>query len=270
MKQFRLLAAQEPLDVPLAALHIARILAYPNLDIPACLDALKDLTLQARGNGIDLVRHDDRAEALAQFIYHQAAIRGDVLNYSDPRNSFLNDVLTRGLGIPILLSIVYIRVASNLGLNAFGVGLPGHFIVGVGSQHDAIYIDPFNGKRVSGRDCARLVRETTGYTGIFQTDWLQPTSNRDIVLRVLNNLRGIFMRDEAWHDAEKTLSLIECLSPNMALARRDRALIALAQRDYLVAAEKLDAFMRENPNGINQADLRLSVAPLIEKWASLN
>ncbi len=270
MDQFQELLDESPLNLPCIALHIARILSYPDLEIDAYLDRLDQLAFEAQDASFDLSSDAYRAEKLVEYLFAKKSLRGDTLNYPDPRNSFLNDVLDRGIGIPISLSIIFVAVARKVGLNAFGVGLPGHFIVAVGDDNNQTLVDPFNGKRLSGKDCARLVRETTGYKGAFKTEWLRPTPDRDILTRMLNNLRISYMREEEWQKALTTIELIDCVRPGELSVERDRGLINFAQQNYAIAAEQLDRYMQKQPKGIDPNTLRIAISPAIEKWASLN
>lgn len=270
MNQFLEVLSNSPRDVPRIALHAARLLSYPDLDVESYLDRIDQLAENARDASFDLSTDAYRAERLAKYLYHNLSLRGDVNNYTDPRNSFLNEVLDRGVGIPITLSIIYVAIARRVGLEAFGVSLPGHFIVAVGNDNEQTLVDPFNGKRLSGKDCARLVRETTGFKGSFKTEWLRPADEKDIVLRMLNNLRISYMREEQWEKALKTLALIDCVEPDGDITERDRGLINFAQQNYALAAEQLDRYLQKQPKGIDQNTLRHAIGPTIEKWAALN
>ena len=270
MKAFHDVVTQTPVDILMAALQIARLVAYADLDVPAYLSQIEQLARQAVDADVAIGSDAVRAESLVKFLYEQSGLKGNVDNYGDPRNSFLNDVMERGLGIPITLSIIYTAVAQRLGLHAYGVGLPGHFVVGVGESSQTVFIDPFNGAKLNGRECARLVRETTGYTGVFKPEWLLPTPAQDVIVRLLNNLRIAYMRDEEWPFALRVLNLLEVAQPQLVTVMRDKALIAFAQGDYYAASKLLEKYLESGAVDAEAVALKRAVAPQLSRWASLN
>src|SRR5262249_55031333 len=128
------------------------------------------------------------------FLFDELSFRGNGEQYDDPRNSFLNEVLTRKLGIPITLSIVYMEVARMAGIEAQGVGLPGHFVVRIQEQGRTLMIDPYHGGNViTEEDCRDLVVRTTGRASLFRRDILEGTSSRVMLVRLLLNLKRIYL-----------------------------------------------------------------------------
>jgi regulator of sirC expression with transglutaminase-like and TPR domain len=160
--------------------------AYPDLDVDAELARLDDLAMGVPAGG--------GLEALRQYLFGELGFRGNDERYGDPRNSYLNDVLDRRLGIPITLSVVMIEVGRRVGVPLAGVGLPGHFLV----RHEGSppqLIDPFNGGHsLSVADCEGLVRHLYGDRIAFTPALLAPVDSRTILARMLNNLRQIFQR----------------------------------------------------------------------------
>ena len=127
---------------------------------------------------------------LRRYLFDRQGFMGDERNYYDPDNSFLNRVLERKVGIPISLSCVYLFIAKRLDLSAYGVGLPGHFIVGHKTAPGMIYVDPFNrGKLLTRPDCIEIVRQR-GMT--FQDAFLAPTPNHQILTRMIANLVNVY------------------------------------------------------------------------------
>ena len=135
--------SQPMFDVPYAALLLARDVAYPDLRPEPYLAQLDELSRAAGAAMPPSSGAAERAVALATFLAADAGFQGNIVAYADPRNSFLNDVLEQRQGIPITLSIVYVAVARRLGLDASGVGLPGHFIAGVQAAPSASFSIPF-------------------------------------------------------------------------------------------------------------------------------
>ena len=123
----------DELNVPRAALQLARALAYPRLDVAGYMARLHELSESALDYVDVSLAADEQADQLAAYLFGKLQFRGNTDDYSDPRNSYLNEVLDRRLGIPISLSVIFIDIAHRLGIPAYGIGLPGHFIVGVRS-----------------------------------------------------------------------------------------------------------------------------------------
>lgn len=211
----------DEIDIARAALSYARD-AYPDLDISSYLGLLDRMA--------DVVRPrlDDchPLDALNVFLFDELGFYGNVENYFDPRNSFLNQVLDRRTGIPITLSVVYLELAWRLGLSMAGVGLPGHFIVRYDGDTEPIYLDPFYGGAVmSVNDCRLRVADISGGHLPFHISYLDPVGSRDILSRMLQNLKGIYT---ARTDFVAAISIVEkliLLNPSDARQVRDLGLL---------------------------------------------
>ena len=159
--------------------------AYPGLDVAAEL---------ARLDGLAATCPEPTVEALRQHLFVDLGFAGNHRRYGDPRNSFLNDVLTRRVGIPISLSVLTMEVGRRLGLSLDGIGMPGHFLVRYDTEDGGRFLDPFDGGRpLSVEDCARLFRAVHGAGPPFTADLLAPVGPRAIVVRMLANLRQIYL-----------------------------------------------------------------------------
>lgn len=200
-EQFRQLGARDEADFELedGLIAIARI-EYPNLEageVAAQLEALAD-ALRPRMSAAATPR--EKVDLLISFLFRELGFRGDRKHYSDPRNSFINKVLDRRLGIPITLCAVMILVGRRLGLPLYGVGLPKHFLV---KYRDAttsteIFIDAYNGGRVLTRqECTEMLTNEGYYVReSFVADYLAVSSPRDIVIRMLRNLMLIYSKHD--------------------------------------------------------------------------
>jgi regulator of sirC expression with transglutaminase-like and TPR domain len=217
---------RKPLHLPTAALALARQVAYPNLDTGYYLSLMDELIDQAKDAVPTSSPVDMRGEALVDFLFGELRFQGNSGEYNDPRNSYLNDVLDRRLGIPITLSILYIEIAQRLEIPAYGIGLPGHFIVGIDTDDRSFFIDPFHaGRRLSMTDCVQMVELTTGYDGTFKPEWLQPVKPEDILARMLNNLRLIYLQNKTWEKALIIVELFRLVKPDSIDYLRDLGLI---------------------------------------------
>ena len=259
------------LDLPRLALQFAQGVAYPTLDINAYLARLEDLarqaeqTIPAHGSTVE------QAQALSHFLFHQAGFQGNSTAYDDPRNSYLNEVLDRRLGIPISLSVLYVAVARRLGLAAHGVGMPGHYIVSVTDGDEPLLLDTFHGGiPLSYHDCVRLVHMTVGYDVPFQDDWLYPTTERDTLARMLNNLRLNYMQRGAWSEAEAVLRYLRLVQPEQAEHLRDLGLVMYQNGRLTQALHHLEAYFATEPHQRDVEAIRQGLEPALNSWVRLN
>jgi regulator of sirC expression with transglutaminase-like and TPR domain len=188
------------LDLERAALLVAET-EYPALDVAsyvAKLDALGALASERLiERGLDTLSDGlgeiDRLLPVLELLYKELSFRGNVSDYYDPRNSFLNDVIDRRVGIPITLAVVLIAVARRAGVEIHGVSFPGHFLVSTrGRSGETIFVDPFDGQVLEPAQLRSLYEQASGEPGGFDERYLQPASRRQIVARMLNNLRAIY------------------------------------------------------------------------------
>jgi regulator of sirC expression with transglutaminase-like and TPR domain len=173
------------INLPAAALAIARI-NYPDLEIQPQLDKLARMGGDA-ARFLGSATGDAAVDRLNRFVFGTLGFRGNRDNYYDPRNSFLNDVLTRKLGIPISLSLVYIEIARSCEITIEGIGFPGHFLVCDISSGSLL--DPFNnGERLDEEKMARLLAAQGLDEAAWSDDYIETVSKRQMLLRMLNNL----------------------------------------------------------------------------------
>jgi regulator of sirC expression with transglutaminase-like and TPR domain len=211
------------LDLGRAALLIASE-AYPGLDILRYVAKLEAMAAAVRPG---VTTADDpilEIEHLNAYLFEERGFRGNFQEYYDPRNSFLNDVLDRRLGIPITISVVYMEVGRRVGMPLQGVGMPGHFIVKYTQPAGEIYIDPFNKGRVLSRQaCEELIQQVYGEPIPLQETFLAAVTKRQIVSRILMNLKAIYIHAK---DYLKALSVVERLliiQPDDEQEVKDRA-----------------------------------------------
>lgn len=259
------------LNVPRAALQFARSLAYPGLDVAGYMAVLHDLS-ETAAERVDLTQPvAEQAQRLAGYLFGELGFGGDQAAYSDPRNSYLNEVLDRRLGLPISLSVIYIDVAHRLGVPAYGIGLPGHFIVGVHARESELWLDPFHGGcRLDLDDCAALIRLAIGYDGPLEAGWFAPMRPRDILARMLNNLRAGYVQAGAWQDAAGVIRLLRQTQPEAAEHLRDLGLVYYQQRRLTQAAHYLDAYLQRAPHAADAQVIRDGMKDLLDEWVVQN
>src|SRR5262249_22748986 len=180
-----------PLDVADLALRLAAD-EYPELDVDAYLSELAGMAHEAkrylRGGP------EARVRGLCRYLFHDCGFRGNVQDYYDPRNSYLNEVLDRRTGLPISLSLVAVAVGTRAGLDVAGVGLPGHFVARAVADGEEVLFDPFHGGRLLTRDqCELLVEQVTGEPFEANAESLRRVAAGPFVLRMLTNLKGSYL-----------------------------------------------------------------------------
>jgi regulator of sirC expression with transglutaminase-like and TPR domain len=236
-----------PVDVAAVALHLARD-EYPDLDVAPHLDRLDRLaeTVKPRLRG-DLTA---RTRALAAFLFDEEGFRGNAADYYDPRNSYLNEVLDRRLGLPITLAVLAMAVGARAGLEVVGVGLPGHFVAkAVGRGGPDVLFDPFHaGRLLTPGDCARLVREVTGLSFCATPERLAAAPPGLIVQRLLTNLKGIYLRGGDHARAARVLGRLCQLAPGDAPQRRELGLSLVEAGCPGRAIDHLRAYLARVPD----------------------
>ncbi len=195
-RQFREFAAGEITARNLA--HGALLIAledYPGIDILQYEAALDDLAARAEGRCSRGEPPIFRLGHLHAEMFDVDGYRGDTVNYYDPRNAYLHEVIDRKLGLPITLSIIFLHIAAKLDLHAAGVGLPGHYIVKVQFELNEVYVDPFHGgTTLTLPEIDALLREIGGGTIQLSSEHLRAWSPRETLVRVLSNLQNMWGR----------------------------------------------------------------------------
>ena len=260
---------EESLDLAQAALLIA-CEEYPDLEVSRYVSRLSQLATAAQARIAD-----DAPEAIVaglnQVLFEEQGFRGNTEDYYDPRNSFLNDVLDRRIGIPITLSAVYMEVARRAGFRVSGVGLPGHFLVRLDVNGKARLIDPFHeGAILSEAECQeRLDRSYEGKLKL-EAEMLATCGQKAMLGRMLRNLKAIYLRSGDQTRALGSVELLLILNPGSAEDLRDRGLIHAALDSYAFAARDLGAYLERVPKSNEAATLRQKIEELHEKARRLN
>ncbi len=201
---FASLVADED-NIPLleAAASIAQD-EYPELDVQQVLGDVDQLLARLRRRTVNMSGNLDKLRALNQFFFRDLGFGGNVNNYYDPDNSYLNAVLRTRRGIPISLAILWLELAQGIGLKARGVNFPGHFMVKVNLPNGQVVIDPFSGQSLSREDLSERLepyKRRNGLVDDFDVPvglYLQPAPARDILARMLRNLKEVHRSHQDW------------------------------------------------------------------------
>lgn len=268
--RFGELMAGDERAIPLdrVALAIAQA-EYPALEAAIYLRRLDELAAELRPR---LSPEESTARLVAElnaYLFGEQGFHGNPVDYYDPRNSYLNDVLDRRTGIPITLAVVYIEVARRVGLRIEGVGLPGHFIVrAVGS---GLLIDPFNGGAIlSEADCAERVRQLYGNSLRFGPELLRTSGPREIVTRILGNLKGCYLRRGDLVRAQRAVEWTILAAPGRPDDQRELGLLRYRQGDFRGALAELERYLEQAPSGQLAEQTRQQLRHIDELWTRRN
>jgi regulator of sirC expression with transglutaminase-like and TPR domain len=239
---------EEKIELSRAALTIA-LTDYPDLDIAdylARIDLLATEVTGRLGPEADIYRS---IAALNYVLFRQFGFHGNRDDYFNPKNSFLNEVIERKTGIPITLSVLYMEVAQRVGLRLDGVGFPGHFLVKCVGGGEEIVIDPFNsGEILSREDIDKMLFGLYGGNVVYQSDFLASSTKKDILKRMLANLKAIYING---NDLVKSLAVLDrlvILDPNSAVDIRDRGMVYLRLEYYAQARDDFEHYLRLRPD----------------------
>ena len=264
------LCPDEPTDLARAGLRIAR-LAYPDLDESFYLAELDRLAARLRERIAGVADLHRPAEAMARLLCEEEGFRGNSEDYHDPDNSYLNRVLDRRTGIPITLSLVYMEVGRRAGLTVQGIGLPGHFIIGLYGSEGRILMDPFyRGTVLDEEECRRRVAVQYGGSKVFGAHLLNPAGPKEMLVRLLRNLKGIYIQMD---ERMKILHLIEWITvidPNAAGEFKQRGLIYEHMGGLDLAVRDLEKYLSLAPEAQDAQAIRSMIEKLKKETSGLH
>jgi regulator of sirC expression with transglutaminase-like and TPR domain len=250
-------SGREELDLETGALLLARD-AYPGLVVRDEIGKLDRLASGLADHGLDASGPEESSRAIAAHVYERHGFRGNEEAYGDPRNSYLNDVLARKLGIPITLGIVVLGVARRIGVAAHGVSFPGHFLVRFERQRGGpLVIDPFyRGRALSVDDLGRLLKRAAGSSAKLQVKHLEPATPRQILVRVLQNLKAAHVARGDLPRALVAAARVVTLMPRESWALRDRAVLQAQLGATEGARSDLERYLELTPDASDAAAVR--------------
>jgi regulator of sirC expression with transglutaminase-like and TPR domain len=238
-------------DLLPAALAIARV-EYPALEAQPYVDRIDEMGHKAAGRlGHLSVLSSDAITTFNEYLYEEEGFTGNRAHYEDPRNSFLNEVIDRRTGIPLTLAVIYLEVARRAGLSITGVNFPGHFLLRSlpGVVGEELIIDPFHGGALlSELDCRQLLRHHVGEEAAFDASLLAPATRHDIIVRMLVNLKRLYVRMRSFPQARFVTTLLLTADPSAISELRDRGLLAYHLEDFSSALKDLEEYLRLSPH----------------------
>ena len=257
------------IDLARAALVLARV-EYADLDIGAYLGRLGELAAEAEA-GCRKCTDLNLLHRVREYLFAEQGFTGNRADYGDPRNSFLNDVLDRRLGIPITLSLLLIEVGRQLGLAIEGIGLPGHFVTGVRLGGEQILLDPFNGGAILTPDlCADLVARAVGQRVSLTEADFAPVTKRQLLGRMLRNLKGIYWQREEWEKAVEIVNRLLVLEPTAGGEWRDRGVALAHLGDFRRGLADWERYLTDFPNAPDGEKVRGQLRRVRQRLSQLN
>jgi regulator of sirC expression with transglutaminase-like and TPR domain len=241
---------------------------YPELDVQQVLGDVDQLLARLKRRLPADASALQRLRLLNQFFFRDLGFGGNVNDYYDPDNSYLNAVLKTRRGIPITLAVLWLELALGLGLNARGVAFPGHFMVKVNLPKGQVVIDPFTGQSLSREELAERLepfRQRSGLVDDFEVPiglYLQASPPREIIGRMLRNLKEIHKTQEDWPRLIAVLDRLLVLQPHAWTEYRDRGLAWAEQGEPHRAQADLETYL-------THAEDALDVGMVAERLADL-
>ena len=266
------------IDLARACLLIAQD-AYPGLDVEGYLGEIERFAARLRGRLQGSRGAEERVVELNQFLFDELGFHGNARDYYDPRNSYLNEVLDRRTGIPLTLSVLYLEVGRRIGLALEGVSFPGHFLVRLPLRGSMLVLDPFaGGEPQSETDLRARLRRVVpaGATGPVPLEelpldqFLEPAGKRQILARLLRNLKGIYREADKPERLLAVLNRMLMVAPEAHGELRERGLVYQRLECYRAALKDLSDYSALEPDGPDIEDVRANVLELSALCARLN
>jgi len=274
-----LLAREEAeIDLARACLLIAAD-AYPGLDVDGYLGEIERFAARLRGRLAPGEPAESRVIALNRLLFDELGFAGNADHYYDPRNSYLNEVLDRRTGIPITLSVLYLEIGRRIGLALEGVSFPGHFLVRLSLPGAMLVLDPFSGGEAqSEADLrARLLRvipegQAGGVpvTELPLDPFLEPAGKRQILARLLRNLKAIYREADKPQRLLDVLNRMLIVAPEAHGSLRERGMLYQRLECYRAALKDLQAYAALEPEASDIDDVRALMIELSARCARLN
>jgi regulator of sirC expression with transglutaminase-like and TPR domain len=275
-QEWRRIAGMRDEDVSLAegALWIAAS-EYPGLAIDDYLACLHDMAAKLRGRLRADIAIADKLMALNHYLFDELGFSGNSDDFYDPRNSFLNEVIERRVGIPITLGVIYIEIGRRIGLGLHGVSFPGHFLVKCALRDGVVVLDPYSrGVSLDADELQQRLRAAGSpgdVDGAILAHLLDAASNKEVLGRMLRNLKGIYVERADWLRALSASERVIALLPDDAGEEyRDRAGIYLKLECIRAALGDFNTYLRQCPGAADAETVTAQIAELVPRVARLN
>lgn len=256
-----------------AALTIAQDVD-PDLDLAASQAEVDTLAARLKQRLPNDASDLQKLRMLNHYFYRELGFSGNLNNYYHPDNSYLHRVLSTRRGIPISLAVLYMELAQQIGLDVQGISFPGHFLMKLSVQSGEVVLDPFNGASLSREELEERLEPyilQQDFPDDFQLNaYLETASARDILVRMLRNLKAMFMEQEQWQRLLEVQQRLLILLPREIAERRDRGLAYAHLECPQAALQDLEAYIEQRPYAMDVAELRAMLPELREASDRLN
>jgi regulator of sirC expression with transglutaminase-like and TPR domain len=261
----------ERMDLLRAALVFGRI-EYPDLDIEVYVKQIEGLAARVAARIQETGDPAQSIAALNEVLFQEDMFRGNTVDYYSPRNCYISDVLDRRLGIPITLAVVYMEIARRVGFPLFGVGMPGHFLL---KHYDVsgrpILIDVFErGIIVTEEDCQQKLNKIYSGQIVLQPEFLMPVTKRQMLTRMLNNLKTIYLSQRNFRRALQVVDLILVIYPRSSEDVKQRAVLRYNLDDLSGALSDFDEYVKMSPDASDTDEIRHTALSLRRSLAMMN
>jgi regulator of sirC expression with transglutaminase-like and TPR domain len=266
---------QQDESIPLfeAALAIAQD-SEPELDLTAQQIEVDTLAAKLRRRLPADASHVQKLRMLNHFFYHELGFAGNLNDYYDPDNSYLHRVITTRRGIPISLAVVYMELGQQIGLDVKGISFPGHFLMKLSVQSGDIILDPFNGTSLSREELEERLEpyfiQQNYRADIPLATYLQDAHPREILVRMLRNLKALFSEQLQWQRVLGVQQRLVILLPDEIIERRDRGLAYAHLECPQAALQDLEAYLAERPYASDAKAIQSKLADLRNACKRLN
>ncbi len=273
LDQFSALLCRENFSLAEACLLIAQD-AYPDLDVVHCLSRIDALAATVKRRLPSDAFAEQKVVVLNRYLFNELGFSGNARDYYDPRNSYLNQVLERRIGVPITLSILYMEIGQRLGLRLQGVSFPGHFLVKLRVTGGQFMIDAFCGGETQSESDLRarlaLVLPQREADTLPLPRFLQAATSRQILARVLRNLKGIYLQSGKAQNTLEVMQRMVMVAPHAAEEVRDRGLAYYKLDCFRAALADLQDYLDRRPNAADADEIRDKAAVLRLLCSRLN
>lgn len=234
----------------------------PNVDIDGCRANLDRMAEAARARTPSEAGPLEELNAITDLLFGVIGFAGNRDDYYDPNNSYLHQVLERRLGIPITLSLLSIEVGRRAGVPVLGIGMPGHFLVRHRDEQN-YFVDAFNGGVLMNRDeCGAVLRQAAGDDARLEEHHLNPVTPREILARVLRNLKAIYWDREEFDRCITTIGALMAVLPDRPEEQRDRAVVHLKAGNHQQSADDFAAYIEAAPHADDIETVRNALSRL--------
>jgi len=227
-------------------LKLAQILEYSNLNIEKEVEKINNLAISLKHCIVESKNQTYKISLLNEFIFQTCGFRGDVEDYYNPKNNFLNYVIDKKMGIPITLAILYSELGKSIGLDLRIIGFPSHIIIEGGEE---LILDPFNkGKQLSVNDLQELLFRNYGEGVELIPEYLNEITTEQILVRILRNLKSSYNESYAYDKSMRCNLMILAIRPDSPDEIRDIGLLEERMRNYKKSIEFLNRYLELEPN----------------------